>query len=321
MRRKGAVVLKAALERYGSGEGGEEHRDAAVTREACGALRSVTLGDDRRKDFSGTYDNVKALVSFGLITTLLDAARAFEADSATVSTVYLALKQLAANDESVKMIVEKGGLEVVSGAIVGFPLDAVVCRTGLSLFRNISANDLLKTRLLKEAGLRLVLGCMSQHKGDKALQEHGCATMAAMALRSPSNGAQIVAEGGIASVLEAMRLHPNVQPLQRQASLCIRNIAARGPALRSVMLDEGCETALRDAGKLRGCVDEAYGALRGLQCEVGLVTMGEGGKVQVGIKAFGEDKPNFNPSLDETQNLAERIEGSSTAPKHAGYKL
>ena len=53
MRRKGAVVLKAALERYGSGEWEESDTDAAVTREACGALRSVTLGDDRRKDFSG----------------------------------------------------------------------------------------------------------------------------------------------------------------------------------------------------------------------------------------------------------------------------
>lgn len=55
--------------------------------------------------------------------------------------------------------------------------------------------------------------------------------------------------------------------------------------------------------------------------QVGLVTMGEGGKVQVGIKAFGEDKPNFNPSLQETGDLDERIEGSSTAPKHAGYRL
>lgn len=52
----------------------------------------------------GTYDNVKALVSAGLISLLLDAARAFEGDSATLSTVYLALKQLAANDESVKMV-------------------------------------------------------------------------------------------------------------------------------------------------------------------------------------------------------------------------
>lgn len=53
-----------------------------------------------------------------------------------------------------------------------------------------------------------------------------------------------------------------------QACLCIRNIAARGPSLRQAMLDEGCETALREAGKLRGCVDEAYGALRDLQCDV-----------------------------------------------------
>lgn len=53
---------------------------------------------------AGTYDNVKGLVSAGAIPLLLDAARAFEEDSATLSAVYLALKQLAANDESVKLV-------------------------------------------------------------------------------------------------------------------------------------------------------------------------------------------------------------------------
>ncbi|CAM9565985.1 unnamed protein product, partial [Ectocarpus sp. 13 AM-2016] len=239
-----------------------------VGQHACAALRSLTLGDDRRKDFSGTYDNVKALVSAGVIPLLLEAARASEEDSITLSPVFLALKQLAANDESVKLIVENGGLDLVSGAVVAFPQETVVCRTALSLFRNISANDILKTRLLHEGGLKLVLGCMAQHQNDKTLQEHGCATMAAMSLRSPPNGAQIVREGGITAVVQAMRRHPAVQPLQRQACLCIRNIAARGPSLRTPMLDEGCEPVLREAGKLRGCVDEAYGALRDLQCEV-----------------------------------------------------
>lgn len=56
--------------------------------------------------------------------------------------------------------------------------------------------------------------------------------------------------------------------IRQQACLCIRNIAARGPTLRAGMLDEGCESSLREAGKLRGCVDEAYGALRDLECEV-----------------------------------------------------
>lgn len=55
---------------------------------------------------------------------------------------------------------------------------------------------------------------------------------------------------------------------QTQACLCIRNVAARGPSLRQAMLDEGCESLIREAGKLRGCVDEAYGALRDLRCQV-----------------------------------------------------
>lgn len=43
-------------------------------------------------------------MSAGAIPLLLDAARAFEEDSITLSSVYLALKQLAANDESVKLV-------------------------------------------------------------------------------------------------------------------------------------------------------------------------------------------------------------------------
>lgn len=54
---------------------------------------------------------------------------------------------------------------------------------------------------------------------------------------------------------------------------------------------------------------------------MGLVTLGEGGEVQVGVAAFGEQKPNFNPTQNETSDLAERVEGSATAPKHAGYRL
>ncbi|CAM9957182.1 unnamed protein product, partial [Choristocarpus tenellus] len=99
-------------------------------------------------------------------------------------------------------------------------------------------------------------------------QEHGCAAMAAMALRSPANGERLVGAGGVGTILAAMRTHPSAVALQRQASLCIRNIAARCPSLRQRMLDEGCEELLREAGKHGGSIDEAYGALRDLQCEV-----------------------------------------------------
>lgn len=47
---------------------------------------------------------MKALVSKGAVPQLLKAARAFEEDSSTLAWVYLALKQLATNDESVKLV-------------------------------------------------------------------------------------------------------------------------------------------------------------------------------------------------------------------------
>lgn len=49
--------------------------------------------------------------------------------------------------------------------------------------------------------------------------------------------------------------------------------------------------------------------------------MTEGGQLQVGVKAFGEDKPNFNPSLEATSGLDARIAGAAVAPKHAGYMM
>lgn len=49
--------------------------------------------------------------------------------------------------------------------------------------------------------------------------------------------------------------------------------------------------------------------------------MGEGGKIQVGVKAFGEEQVNFNPTTNETGDLQERVQDSATAPAHAGYSL
>lgn len=66
MRYNGAEVLATAFERYGFGE----CSDATVTKEACGALRSVTLADDRRKDFSGTFVIIGCSICFCAIGLL-----------------------------------------------------------------------------------------------------------------------------------------------------------------------------------------------------------------------------------------------------------
>eukprot|EP00953_Heterococcus_sp_UTEX-ZZ885_P036637 18852-Heterococcus_DN1.PRE.1 len=48
-----------------------------MVKAICGAIRSLTTGDDTRKDFSGAYDGIKALVAAGGITLLLDAAKRY----------------------------------------------------------------------------------------------------------------------------------------------------------------------------------------------------------------------------------------------------
>jgi Domain of Unknown Function (DUF913) len=133
------------------------------------------IGDDTRKDFSGAYDGIKALVAAGGITLLLDAAKRYwpttdsssnsssnnssssssdssaaaaqqsDADdgqdgevedvqqrevatssttsdravlTSVVTSVFLALRQLAANDDAVRALVEGGGLDFILKVLV-----------------------------------------------------------------------------------------------------------------------------------------------------------------------------------------------------------
>ncbi|CAM9819716.1 unnamed protein product, partial [Chrysoparadoxa australica] len=162
-------------------------QDGSVLSEACGALRAITMGDDMRKDFSGAYEHVKTFVKLGAVPLLLEATRrsmdTAQCNVDAVSMVFLALKQLAANDESVTMIVKGGGLDLIAQALQEFSQSAMICRTAVALIRNISGNDAFKTDLVGNGGLDLMLQAMSAHPEDASLQEHGAAAMAAMALR------------------------------------------------------------------------------------------------------------------------------------------
>jgi len=57
---------------------------------------------------------------------------------------------------------------------------------------------------------------MRKHTEDSRLQEHGLASIAAMALRSPDNALKVVALGGIPTMLKSMQMFPTNTSLQRQ---------------------------------------------------------------------------------------------------------
>lgn len=119
--------------------------------------------------------------------------------------------------------------------------------------------------------LRQLLRVSNEHFDDAMAVEHTIATLAATALRSPTNVHAIVALGGVDFIIRGMRRHPDVAAVQRQAALCVRNMTGRTPELRDVFLDAGAEHLLRAAAKLPYVLDEAYAALRELQCDVTMI--------------------------------------------------
>lgn len=141
-----------------------------------------------------------------------------------------------------------------------------------------------------------------------------------MALRSPANSQAIVAAGAVDCMVAGMQKHPTASALQRQACLALRNIAGRCPDLRPYLLDHGAENALRQAGRLQDAVDEAYAALRDLECEVQYVKVSAGGVVEAAYEHFGgQGKLNFNPSYGDTDDMDARVEAKAQAPFKADH--
>ena len=279
-----------------------------------------------------------------------------------------ATRTLAVNDEIVQALVAVGGLKsariaLLAGVGVGEGADSAketkmqqgqlraLTSSSLGLIRNLCGNDEIKTNLCLGTAdnndetstvLPTIILAMRRYRSDPVVQEHGCATLAAMALRKPANAKKIIDEGGPMEVLTAMRQLPNVVPLQRQGALAVRNISSRlikmveaeqsskvdtsisvgggteaipSVEARDTFLDLGAESVLRDiAGKHQGSVDEAYAALRDLGCQVSMVrydtesTHSSGSRGVRGVTMFGESKARFNPVFDESDALEEAVE-------------
>jgi hypothetical protein len=122
--------------------------------------------------------------------------------------------------------------------------------------------------------------------------------------------------GALGPLVAGMRRHRDKEVFQRQACLTIRNIAARGSnEVKSSLLDMGIEGVLRAAGTLQGAVDEAYAALRDLNCDVQFVKIGSGGSALPVYEQFGTGrKLRFNPVFEETGDINARVNKEARAP-------
>ena len=188
----------------------------------------------------------------------------------------------------------------------------------MGLFRNVCANDEIKTSLClgSSSSSSVDLGngtssssssspsivgplvhVMTRFRHQALLQEHGCGTIAAMALRKPVNAHVLVRDyEAHLTILEAMRCHPQKATVQRQGALALRNLVSRswssttssttnnknnnnhdqgsngndnrnnnGPDLKQTVKEAGAEQVLLQiSAQHASCQDEVYAALRDL---------------------------------------------------------
>ncbi|KAL7564067.1 hypothetical protein ACA910_006969 [Epithemia clementina (nom. ined.)] len=219
----------------------------------------------------------------------------------------------------------------------------------VGLFRNVCANDDIKTLLCLGSGscnssstnasfappsiVEPLVQVMTAYPQHALLQEHGCGTIAAMALRKPYNAQVLVLHHQVhVPILQAMRNHPKCATLQRQAALALRNLVSRDytysnsssapgdeqeqqlqqQPLRPILSQAGAEQVLLQiAAQHASCQDEVYAALRDLGIQgVGMVNVHrdeDTGQVTVKrTEMFGEAQQhgglgsvsNFRPVYD-----------------------
>lgn len=302
----------------------------AVINETCSVMRGLCIHDDLRKEMSCAMDNGKFFLSSnGVVAALMHLSADFSANPITAGNALSAAKTLVTTEDAVKKMANHGAMELPTKVLAfadSGEAEPSLVRHCLGLMRNLCADDLRKNTLVDNGTMQQMLGVMSNDKyaADSMLMEHGAACLAAMSLRQPVNAAKIAHVGGLDILVKAMRRHEKAGGMQRQCSLCMRNIAGRCPELRQMLLDAGCEDVLRLAGRLQDAVDEAYGALRDLNCEVNRVKINEDGSIEAAVEQFGEKKASFKPVWDDStentqpSNIAERVQEAAQAPFAGG---
>ena len=300
-----------------------QHNNAAslarseLTSETCLALKSLCVHDDIRREMSCAMDNGKAFIKAGSLKVLLNLATSFQETPDVASSAMAAAKQLVTSEEAVVYASKHGAMTLPLQVLSWEASPLVLLRSLFGLMRNLCADDNRKSKLASEDTLPLMVARLSEGEvaADAVAVEHGFACLAAMSLRCPNNSLRIVQSGAMDVMVKGMDRHQDKVALQRQACLTARNIAARCPELRPQLLDAGLESRLRAAGRYQDSVDEAYGALRDLGCEVTRVKIDVNtGTAVAAVEEFGKTKSAFKAVYDDTDDIETRVQDEAVAP-------
>uniref|UniRef100_G1U577 Armadillo repeat containing 6 n=1 Tax=Oryctolagus cuniculus TaxID=9986 RepID=G1U577_RABIT len=193
-------LLTGAITRHGG--------HAGVVREACWALRAVTLDDD-----------ILMIVQEhgGLKSVTPVSPAAFPDDPGVLSELCSTLSRLAVRNEFCQEIVDLGGLAVLVTLLADGSDHQDLVKHALSALRAIAGNDDVKDAIVRAGGAASIVAAMTRHLASPQVCEQSCAALCVLALRKPENSRVIMEGGGALAALRAMKAHPQEAGVQVRA--------------------------------------------------------------------------------------------------------
>ncbi|XP_068127379.1 armadillo repeat-containing protein 6 isoform X2 [Hyperolius riggenbachi] len=254
--------------------------DPDVVREACSALRIMTLDDDIRVPFGHAHDHAKMIVlENGGLKLLIEAAKGFTDNVGVLSELCATISRLCVRNEFCQDVVDLGGLNFMVALLADCIDHQELVKQMLNAIKAIAGNDDVKDAIVNCGGTDLIVLAMSRHLCNAQICEQGCAALAMLALRKPENCKVIMEGGGALTALQAMKAHPKDVNVQKQACMVIRNLVSRTRDFSQSILEMGAESLILQARRNhKDCDDVAKAALRDLGCKVELRELWTGQK-------------------------------------------
>jgi len=255
----------------------------SVVREACRALRTLTLNDDIRAQFGNAHDRTKEIVTKHRgLSRIFVLIKGHENDAALASEICGTLSKMLGRSEFCQQALDMGALEVIVDLLKAHMANPILVKKCIGLMKAMSGNDDVKFTVMKTEAPQLIVMALREHIDSPSVCEMVFAAVQVLCLRTPPHSNQIMELDFAALLIQAMNQHSNSPKLLRAASHAVRNLVARARHHRTTFLDLNIEALIRKAMVQHGKAveTESKAALRDLDLKVSLATpwMGKGGK-------------------------------------------
>jgi len=254
----------------------EKHKESCeLIRQACSALRTLTLDDDVRVQFGNAHENTKKIVNtYHGLERIFVFIKEHERDVGLASEVCLTLGKLLVRNEFCQQVVDLGALDVVIRLLHTHMSSPSLVRQCFVLIKAMSGNDDVKRAVCKSQAIDLMMLALNEHKDSPAVCESVFAAVTTVSLRNPDHCDVIMSKGFAPLVISAMEFHKNHPGVQKQACMAIRNMVVRTRNHKKPFIDFNIESLIHKARSKHGqYLDaESKAALRDLDLEVDLKT-------------------------------------------------